>query len=305
MAEIRDTLTTTPPQTLPTRLLGETGLPVPVLGLGTGCFGNDRTMSHAESVTLCRQALDEGITLFDCARAYEKAEAVLGEALAGHWDEVMVTTKAGGNTATQVQASFEESLRQLKHDRVDLLFLHNAGGLDIDQALAPGGSVEYLLRQKELGRCRFVGATSHERPGRLRRLVEAGVLDFVMMVLNFTDRWQYDFEHVVLPAARERGVGVLAMKVFGGLRGQDWSRYAGPNPGPQVDENELSFALRYALSLDGVAGAVVGAHTIEQVRQNIARAQKLQPLSGAEQQRLAQLGQSQAPSWGLRFGPVD
>jgi predicted aldo/keto reductase-like oxidoreductase len=125
-----------------------------------------------------------------------------------------------------------------------------------------------------------------------------------MTPLNFVDRRQYHFDDLLLPAARRHNVGVMAMKVFGGEKGSNWGRYNGPNPGPQVDPQLLPKALRYSLGIEGVTGAVLGMHTVEQVRQNAAWARAYQPLSAAETQELDTLAETLVTAWGPRFGPT-
>lgn len=71
-----------------------------------------------------------------------------------------------------------------------------------------------------------------------------------------------------------------------------------------VGVNYIDLAIRYGLDLPGVATANLGVHTIEQFRQNLAVVRRFQPLSDAEQERLATVGRQFAKEWGPHFGPV-
>jgi aryl-alcohol dehydrogenase-like predicted oxidoreductase len=125
------------------RRLGDTGLKVSELGLGTMPFGNETDEDEAQAiVTAC---LDAGINLFDCADVYNegKAETILGRLVASVRDDVVIATKAGfpsaaginrrGASPAHLRASVEASLTRLGTDRIDLYYLHrfdNRTGLD-------------------------------------------------------------------------------------------------------------------------------------------------------------------------------
>jgi len=86
----------------------------------------------------------------------------------------------------------------------------------------------------------------------MAKVLDSGEFDVVMCVLNFVDRFTYDFEGKVLPIARKHNVGVVAMKVMAAPQ----KSYGQPNPGRLADYADL--AIRYSLSLPEVACAVVG-----------------------------------------------
>jgi aryl-alcohol dehydrogenase-like predicted oxidoreductase len=116
------------------RTLGNTGVRVSQLGLGTMPFGGDTDEDEASAiVTAC---LDAGINLFDCADVYTggRAETVLGRLIAHVRDDVVLATKVGfpsgeginrrGTSAAHVRLSVERSLTRLGTDRIDLYYLH-------------------------------------------------------------------------------------------------------------------------------------------------------------------------------------
>lgn len=289
---------------MPTRRLGKTGLDIPLVGLGTACCGQSNTVTMEETLATYRAALDEGILWFDAARIYGKAETALNQVLRGHRDQVFVTTKAGPNDPDGAQRSFDESLKQLGMDHVDVLYLHECGMRDIKRAMDPGGVLDWLEQQKKAGKARFIGATAHAKAANVVPLIDSGRLDVTMFPINYVDTHQYQFEQHILAAARRQNMGVVAMKVFGGIGGKDWGRYLGPNVGPQVAADRLQSALRYALSQDGVACAVLGMHTAEQVKQNLAWARAFQPLGAEEMKALLAEGEKLVADWSPRFGPV-
>ena len=104
--------------------------------------------------------------------------------------------------------------------------------------------------------------------------------DVIMTYINYVSRTQGKAETELLPIARKRGIGIVAMKVFGGGRGElakDYDR-----------------AYRYALSVPGVACAVLGTRTVEEVRRAARAAKTYTPLSNEEMQEAIRLGQEHA-----------
>ena len=83
---------------------------------------------------------------------------------------------------------------------------------------APDGVFPWILKQKKLGKCRFVGVSSHNAPSMCRQVLETGDVDVLLTVINFIDRHTYNHEGELIPVARKHGTGVIAMKVFGGAR---------------------------------------------------------------------------------------
>jgi predicted aldo/keto reductase-like oxidoreductase len=290
-------------QELPRRVLGKTGEAVSVLALGTWPCGKCDTIDDRGVVELVHEALDLGINFVDTARVYDNAEAGIGKALRGRRDKVFLTTKVFADTAAEAQESFEASLRTLRTDRVDLLYIHSVGNRKVEQVMATDGSLEYLLRQKEAGTTRFLGISGHSLPETFLPLVESGHIDVLMCAMNFVDRHTYGFEEKVLPAAKRHGMGIACMKVFGGMKG-GFGIADGPDTGPQMDTRHLQQAIDYSLSLPVVATLVIGVHTIAQLRQNVQMVKNYTPLSQDEQAALSTLGRRLAKDWGPRFGPV-
>lgn len=290
-------------QALPKRTLGRTGVEVGTLALGTWPSGKCDTIDDQGVERLVNEALDLGVNLIDTARAYDNAESGIGRVLRRRRDEVFLTTKVWADTASDAQKSFEASLRAMGTDHVDLLYIHSIGDRDVDKVMGSGGALEYLLKQQEAGKTRFLGISGHCRPKAFVRLIETGKIDVLMCAMNFVDRHTYNFEENVLPAARRQNMGIACMKVFGGMKG-GFGTADGPNPGPQMDERHLQAAINYSLALPGVATLVIGVHTVEQLRQNAAMVQGHAPLSPQDQARLAELGQRLAKQWGPHLGPV-
>jgi hypothetical protein len=288
---------------LPHRVLGKTGQEVPAIALGTAPCGQSKSVDTPTVTAIVNEALDLGVNYIDTARIYGNAEEGIGKALGGRREQVFLATKVWADNKAGARASLDKSLRTLRTDQVDLVFLHSMGNRDLKQALAADGALAYLLRQREEGRTRFVGISGHSRVESFVSVIESGEIDVVMMAMNFVDRHIYGFEEKVLPVACRHNVGVACMKVFGGVRG-GFRNYGGPNPGPQMDSEFLPQAIRYALGLPGVATLVIGPHKVEQLRKNVQWVKDYRPLSSDEQERLTRFGRQLSGQWGPHYGPV-
>ena len=116
------------------RLLGRTGVTVSSLCFGTMSFGGDA--DEVTSAALYARCRDAGINFFDCANVYGRgrAEEILGRLMAGHRDELVITSKVGGRmregangdglTRRHILREAEDSLRRLQTDRIDVYFVH-------------------------------------------------------------------------------------------------------------------------------------------------------------------------------------
>jgi aryl-alcohol dehydrogenase-like predicted oxidoreductase len=292
---------------LPMRVLGRTGAKITILGLGSAPVGQSKP-GAAKGAAVYEAALEGGINYVDTAHIYDDAEDYLGQVVPRFRDRIFLATKAlprasdPRQAAAEMQTQFEQSLRRLKTDHVDLLHVHSIGDKPPEMILAPGGPMDFVKKMKEKGLARFIGITGHNHVPRFADLLETGLIDVMMVALNFVDFHQYHFEEQILPVARRHGCGILAMKVFGG-RGKNPGGYSVPGPS-MMPPALLPQAMRYSLGIPGVAAAVIGPYSIEEVKQNIAWARAYEPLTAEESAALRAKGHELVADWGARFGPV-
>jgi aryl-alcohol dehydrogenase-like predicted oxidoreductase len=149
------------------RTLGRTGVKVSPLCLGAMMFGAWGNRDHDDSISIIRAALDAGINFIDTADVYStgESEEIVGKALAGRRDDIVLATKvhgqmgedpnAGGNSRRWIMRSCEDSLRRLGTDHLDLYQVHRPEpGTDIDETL---GALTDLVRQ---GKVRYLGSST-------------------------------------------------------------------------------------------------------------------------------------------------
>jgi len=288
---------------LPRRVLGRTGLSVTCLTLGTAPCGIAKTISPQQVADVVNAGLDLGINLVDTAERYGNAEEGVGLALGARRKDIFLATKVWADTVEDAEKKLAGSFKNLKTDYADLLYFHHLGDRDVKRARDPDGVFTWLLKQKKAGKCRFVGISGHNLPGRFAPFLETGDVDVIMVALNFGDRHTYNFEETVLPIAREHDAGVVAMKVYGAPSPKTGS-WGNPEAKPNVGVENLELAVRYALGLPGVATVNLGVHTIEKLRQNVEIVKRFQPLGAEEEAKLSNLGRQFAADWGEHFGPV-
>ncbi|MFP4056932.1 MAG: aldo/keto reductase [Candidatus Brocadiia bacterium] len=287
---------------LPKRVLGRTKAEVTILGLGTAPVGEGPPDTD-EAEKIFGTAMDRGVTYIDTARIYGNAEEALGRLVPGRRDRLFLATKVWTDNAARAEKLLATSLRLLKTDYVDLCHIHHVGGKNVDRVLARDGVLAYLLEQKEKGTVRFIGMSGHCRPPRFLRVLETGHIDVVMPVMNYADRNIYNFEGTVLPACRKRHVGVVAMKVYAGIKG-GFPNHKKGYVGCATEPSQLPRAMAYALDLPGVSVANVGPYTLEHAVQNVDFARRYKPLTDEQREALLERGRALAKQLGPRYGPV-
>lgn len=286
--------------TLPRRVLGKTGVRVPILGFGTASCGIRRNLRNGAD--LYNRAIDAGVNYMDTAplnTGYGIAQKQLGVVLKDRRREVFLVTKTHESDGDAALRLLERNLKELQTDHADLVYAHSLGSLDMETALGKNGVFAALQKAKREGLTRFVGVSGHHRPARFLRAMAEYPLDVMMCAVNFVDRNTYNFEERVLPVAAEKNIGLAAMKVFGGANWQDKGM-----SNRMLPPEHLESGLRYALSLPRVAVAVIGMATEEELRRNLLWARRFQPLTAREREALRPVGRALAQKWGEHFGAV-
>lgn len=264
-------------RSIPTRPLGTTGERVTQFALG----GEGVLRTHQrtdEAVAIIHKALDCGVTYCDTAPAYAGSMDYYGAALGDRRRAVFLASKTHERTRDGSLRLLDDSLRRLKTDHLDLWQLHDLRSVQVlDQIFARGGAIEALTQARDDGRVRFLGITGHHDPAVLLEAMRRFNFDTVLVALNAADVHRLSFIHSVLPEARQRGMGVIGMKVYG----------AGTLIGAGGIGAEP--AMRYVLSLPGVSTVVIGCATPGEVEQNARIARAFQPLCGEDMRSLEAL----------------
>ena len=238
---------------IPKRTLGKTDMEVTILGLGGE--GILRSYDHEDQAyRLIHKAIDLGINYFESARAYSGSETYYGLALKERRKEIFLASKSHGRDRETAMDHLQQTLRNMKTDHLDLWQVHDVRTeQDIQEIFGPGGAIEAFTEAKEKGLTRYVGVTGHHHPLITRRCIEMYDFDTVLLPVNPAEPFYRSFIEQVIPPAAEKGLGIIAMKVyFRGLVAKI-PEYAGMEP-----------FFRFALS-HPVSTAVIGCDDIAQL----------------------------------------
>ena len=300
------------------RQLGRSGLRVSKLTLGTMGFGGGgafRAVGDTQLEGARRQidmALDAGVNLIDTANIYSRgrSEEIVGEALDGRRDKVLLATKArfamgpgpndAGLSRHHLIEACEASLRRLRTDHIDLYQVHEWDGqTPIEETL---GALEHLIQS---GKVRYVGCSNFagwQVTKALGTAARTGLPAYVsqQVYLSLQER---SAEYEIVPSAIDQGLGLLIWSpLAGGLLSGKYRRGVEPPPGtrhatewsepPIYDEDKLydtidvlvaiaadrgvspaRVALAWLLARPGISTAIIGARTDEQLADNLAAAE--------------------------------
>jgi aryl-alcohol dehydrogenase-like predicted oxidoreductase len=262
---------------LPQRVLGRTGVKVPIIAFGCGT----RFLMYEdeqEALRVLNHVIDSGVTYLDTAVDYGKglSETRVGMVMKTRRKEVFLATKVPPAARTRDAAlrEVEKSLKRLQTDRVDLLHLHSLGqDDDLAKIEASDGALKALYQLREQKVARFIGMTSHTDGAVMAKAIERNDLDCVQMAMNPARALQ--FEELALVAAKKKNLGVILMKVTA------QEKLVGDGTGKATIES----LIRYALSLP-VSTAVIGMPKMQFIEQNIAVARGFKPMSVGEMDKV-------------------
>ncbi len=247
---------------LPVRALGNTGMSVSLLGLGTVKLGRREAVKYPapfdlpsddEARRLLHRARDLGINLLDTAPAYGSSEARLGRLLLDQRNDWLICTKVGETFAggissydfspEAVRTSIKASLQRLHTDRLDIVLIHSNG--DDLKILRERGTLDCLNDLKARGWIRATGI-SHKTVAGGELAIELGC-DVIMATLNLDEPGEAN----LVAEAGQKGVGVLVKKALA-------SGHSGPE------------SLRFAATATGVSSVIVGTINPQHLEENVA-----------------------------------
>ncbi|MEQ4205438.1 aldo/keto reductase [Actinopolymorpha sp. B9G3] len=297
------------------RRLGSSGLMVPALSFGAGTFAGQGPLFGAWGQTDADEArrlvdicLDAGVTMFDTADVYSNgaSEEVLGQAVAGRRDRVILSTKTSlpmgdgpdqaGSSRSRLIRACEDALRRLGTDYLDLFQLHAFdAGTPIEEVLS---TLDDLVRT---GKVRYVGVSNFSGWQVMKSLSVAEKYGYPRYVAHqvYYSLVGRDYEWELMPLGLDQGVGALVWSPLGWGRLTGKIRRGQPLPagsrlhetadfGPPVDDERLfgvvdvldelaketgkaipQIALNWLLRRPTVASVIVGARNEAQLRQNL------------------------------------
>lgn len=297
------------------RRLGASGLNVPVLSFGAGTFGgkgdffaawgNTDAAGARRLIDICR---DAGVNMFDTADVYSSGESekVLGEAIKGRRDKVLISTKATfrfsdepndvGSSRFHLLNAVDGSLKRLGTDYIDLFQLHG-----YDARTPPEEVMETLDTLVRAGKIRYIGVSNFSGWHIMKSLAVAEKYGYPRFVANQTyySLVGRDYEWELMPLGLDQGLGAVVWSPLGWGRLTGKIRRGQPRPetsrlpvtadrGPLVPDDYLyrvvdaldevaketgksvpQIALNWLLQRPSVSTLIVGARNEEQLQQNL------------------------------------
>ncbi len=254
---------------LPRITLGRTGLEVTRLGVGG---------AYCETADGYRAALDCGVNYVDTARVYRNGEdeKVIGQAIRGRRDGLILATKSGQRDAEGARKDLETSLQLLGVDHVDIWQLHHLNTQEErEKALAPGGAMDAAQKAREQGLVRFIGVTGHDWP-KIAEAVATGLFDTVLCWYNCAMK---EPEETIFPQAVRHNTGVVIMNASRNDR-----LFGGPDAPAEED------FYRYVLSHDAVRLTIAGLRNVDRFRRIASALSHRSSLSPDEKPALERYG---------------
>ena len=299
------------------RQLGGSGFMVPALTLGTGTFGGANEFFKAwgasdvqEATRLIDVCLESGLNMFDSADGYSngKAEEILGQAIKGRRDKVLISTKGSfrrgpgpndvGSSRHYLPRAVEASLRRLGTDYIDLYQLHAFDALTpVEEAL---GALDDLVRA---GKIRYIGCSNFSGWHLMKSLTVSEKYGLARYVAHqaYYSLIGRDYEWELMPLALDQKVGAVVWSPLGWGRLTGKIRRGHPLPkvsrlqsqlaidkGPPVPDEYLyrvvdaldavaketgktvpQIALNWVLGRPSVSTVIIGARNEKQLRQNL------------------------------------
>jgi aryl-alcohol dehydrogenase-like predicted oxidoreductase len=287
------------------RNLGESGLKVPLICLGTNNFGGQ--ISEEASIKIVNRALDCGINVIDTANVYTggKSEEIIGKAVKGRRDEVIIATKVGfgsseapnqtGLSRKHILSQVEHSLNSLQTDFIDIYYLHRFDSeTPLEETLR---TFDDLVRS---GKVRYVACSNFSawQIAQAHEVCEMHDLEKLIAVQPPYNLLQRDIEKDIIPYCQQERLGILTYTpLMGGFLTGKYSKGAHPPTGSRFEHNprlwerankESNFAvleqiesvandigipvsklaISWILKNPAITAPIVGASSPEQVEEN-------------------------------------
>ncbi len=274
------------------RSLGRTGETLPVIGFGGILVCNLEQGIANERVAV---AFDRGVNYFDVAPTYGNAQDVLGPALKPYRSRSFLACKTTERTGAGAEKEMHESLEKLMTDHFDLYQMHSlTTRKDVETAFGPGGAIEVFLKAKQEGKARFLGFSAHSEEAALTAM-DLYDFDTVLFPINFAAWHKGRFGPAVVTRAKEKGMGILALKALAlGRLGEGEARpYKNCWYRPVEDSATAGLSLRFTLS-QGVTAAIPPGEP-KFFEPALVMAQNTEPLSDEELDRLKALSGDLVP----------
>ncbi len=264
------------PNKLPTRRLGKTDIDISMIAFGGG--SQFMLNKNGKWEPLLERAIEAGINFFDTAPSYnyrskQTSEERYGEILSKHRKQVYISTKFDKSNVDEAMREFEQSLKRMKTDYVDVLLIHAIGDSNKLEDLEREKTIEAMQKLKEEGAVKYIGFSSMNHASDSEEILNRYDFDVALLSYNPVGITKRVYGDKVIPLANKKGVGVITMKVMRVLAGEKNNQdleFKKGNVMPTAKE-----LLQYNLTNKGVQSAMIGYKTIDIMEDNIRLAHEI------------------------------
>ena len=282
------------------RKLGRTDESLSIIGFGGIVLSNER--QEDANLYVARAVEERDINYFDVAPSYGNAEERLGPALEAYRDSVFLACKTGERDADGAEKELKRSLKRLRTDHFDLYQFHGVRKMeDVDTIMGAGGALETFLKARDQGVIRHIGFSAHSEEAAIA-MMERFEFDTILFPFNWVCWHQGKFGPRVLEKAKEKGLGILALKSLakrkweeGEERKWDKTWYS-----PVDTFEEAQLALRFTLSRP-ITAAVCPSH-VELLWWACDVADQFKPLSEEDEILVAERSAGLSPIFPQNYG---
>lgn len=262
---------------MPYQILGKTGLSISMLGLGCGQILSKED-KYQEGIDLVKRAIDLGINYFDTAPQYDSSESHLGDALYPNRQNIIIASKTHDRTRDGSWRLLERTLKRLKTDYLDIWQIHHLDyDREVDRIFKDDGAMQALIEAKDQGIVKHLGVTGHSDPSPLLKAINRFDFDTLLCALNPADPWDKSFLEELTPTAKQKGMGIVGMKIC-----------ADGSIPKESGKIGIRSSLYYAIT-KGCDLAIIGHDNVDQLNQNVMYARHYSPLSERKMKEMEQL----------------
>lgn len=280
------------------RRLGNTGIDLSIIALGgVVVMKNEQAVANS----LVAEAFDRGINYFDVAPSYGDAQDRLGPALEPYRQRSFLACKTQERTRDGSRKELEGSLKALRTDHLDLYQFHALTKMsDLDTVLGPNGALETFEAARKEGKIRFIGFSAHSVETALAALDRYN-FDTILFPINFVLFSQANFGPQVLEKAKQKNMGILALKAMAKTTWTKDEQKSHPHPKcwyhPAAFPEEAALGLRWTLSHPITAAVPPGDESYFRLAMDVA--QQFKPVSSSEEKNLMARATSVEPIFRL------
>ncbi|MBQ0071951.1 MAG: aldo/keto reductase [Spirochaetales bacterium] len=229
-----------------------------------------KTIDRVKTQEILDYAMANGINYYDTAYVYNAgdSERAVGECMKKHpRDSFYLATKFNYGANPDYKAVFEEQLARLQTDHIDFYLLHCLLDNNIDSYLNCG-CIEYFMEQKELGRIKYLGFSSHASVETLEKFASHHQWDFAQLQINYFD-WSFSKTQKEYQVLADRNIPVVVMEpVRGGRLASLTPECEAMLKAVHPDWSIASWALRFVETLPQVQVILSGMSNMEQIIDN-------------------------------------